>query len=319
MKVNELILLDPENIICDGEWLFWKEEPSPWFIDSFKEIGQIFPVIVTKEKEGFILITGYKRVKTCKILNIKVEAKVITADIIKKGLIYLFSNLSRNISLPTLIIAFRFFKRHMTEDLKPIIGRLENFFDSRKLYNLNLWLKLPEKWDFLLLEDKLDIDFADKLVRFPEEDLEYLFLIFSSIKWSYGNTKKLLKMIWDLKVIKKTEIINIFESIELTKTLNSNLSPKDKIETILKRLKEKRYPILSQLEEEFSVLRKKFDKSTLLKIIPEKNFEGDKLYLNAEIQSLDDLLKIKKELDNFIDSSLWKEIKKWQKKRLDRL
>ncbi len=317
--MEKLLFLDPEEIFCDGEWLFWKEEPSYKFVESIKKVGLIFPVIVSEDQNKYVLICGYKRVKACILLKQKVKALLIsTQDPLTRGQIYFYSNVFGTISSAKLIRPLRFFKKYMNEEeFCDFLEDLKAFWDPRVIYNLDICTRLPTSWDELFEQNMISLELSELLVKFDLKELSLIRPLFNNLKWSFSNAKRFLKYILEIKRMTKNSLKEILDKSQILSLIEKDLSPKDKIDKILDSLRKMRFPTLSEVEKEFKELKRDLEKKTLWKINVDIGFESDKINLTTSIDSIDQLKEASVQLNSLIESSFFEKIKKWQNEKLN--
>lgn len=317
--MEKLLFLDPKEIFYEGEWLFWKEEPSYEFIESIKKIGLIFPVVVCKEQDKYVLICGYKRLKACILLKQKVKAILIPPqDLLTKGQIYFYSNIFHPISSGKLIRPLRFFKKHMNErEFHDFLDNLKNLLDPRTVYNLDICTKLPTNWDELFEQDVINVEMGELLIKFDLKELDLIKPLFDNLKWSFSNAKRLLRYLLEIKKITKESLKEILDEVQVFSIIEKDLNPKDKISRILDNLKKMRFPILSEVEKEFKELKRDLEKNTLWRVDVDKGFESDRINLTISINSIDQLKEASIQLNNIIEGPFFEKIKKWQDEKLN--
>lgn len=316
----ELERLDPELIDCSGDWLFWSEEPDSSFVRSVQSLGQLEPILVSTDNGRWELISGYKRVRACQklktavtVLHTKIESQMA------KGVVYVQLNRTRDIHPVGLVKGMRFFYDHVEpsefeQTVKQELGPLSS---ARELHALLAWAGLEDDWDSHLQAGRCPLELGLVLTRMAQADRQAVEPLFGHLAWSKNKAQHLLTWLSEAAVMKKVQVQALIEQAELLDCAASAMSPKDRQEEILARVRAVRYPRLTELEREFEGLEKRVRTSTRWHITPQQHFESNGFVLQAKVKNLQDLQNLSAELQSLEHDDRVQAFFDWQHRALD--
>ncbi len=316
---NRIISLAPGVIDCSAPWLFWPEHPSDWFLQSMRDLGQLEPVLLEHSKDGCTLITGVKRVRACYAMERNVQGRSINAGELQKGEIYLHSNMHRIAGPLGLLPAARFFQmRCRSEDWPDWFNQIAApFLELNQLNLLENWLKLDQYWDYYLTRGHISLDVSPWICEFKKQDLAAIEPVLFDSYWSRNNSLSLLKWIWEISQGRDWTVEQVLQNCGLFSVLEENISPKDRQKKILELLRSQRFPHIYFLQADFARLQKETAKARVWKIIPEQNFETNRLYVQAKVDNSQEVEKAVQELWELKENQAFEKIWQWQKDNLE--
>jgi len=318
-EAPELHKLDPESIAATGGWLFWSDEPGDAFVQSIETMGQLEPILVDRETGGeWSLLDGYKRLQACLKLGRTVWARRLKADVETRGRIVFWGNRPRQLEAPECLAPARYFQSVcQPERARQIIDQLlKEHLSRRSLQELFLWLELPEWVDAHVRAGRLPMDAGQTLSQLTAADLDVLEPLFVQLSWSKNKIKQLLGWLQETSRREGWTIADLIERAGLQNLLQLDLSPKDRQQSILFRIKQLRYPFLSELEEEFRQLQTRVHRSTVWRISDEGGFETDAVCLSTRMASLQELRRAIEDLNRLSEHGHVQALFDWKQERL---
>ena len=319
MKDYRMIELAALSIDCSGPWLFWPEQPSELLIRSIRDYGQLEPVLLHEFQGGYSLISGLKRLRACSANDQNVLGITLNCSELEKGHIYLHSNLQRISGAASLLPAARFFQKRLLQDEWSSFwhSELSQLLNRKELKLLDDWLRSDGDWDYLVCSGHISLETAPWICGFSRRDLCALEPFLSSMYWSRNNSVSFVKWIFEIAQSRDLTVQQFLEHCSLPELLQEEISPRDCQKKILDLLRAERFPNLYSLEAEFSRLQKEVASGTGWKVIPEQNFETDRLYLQAKVEGPADLESAVQGLGEIKDRGSLHRIWQWKKDNLD--
>ncbi len=314
-----LFQVSPRDIDCSVPWLFWSKGPDKAFLDSVTAWGVLQPVVVCRQVDRYILVSGFKRVQACMELNKEVPIIVITVDNeLDRARIYVSLNLDKIDSILDIIVWARFFKSRLTatEFTSFMSEEVDHSIKGLSLAGLQDWLDLPPDWDKLLSAGHIHFDLASYLNRLTVQDLQALFPFFEKLSWSRNKARNLLTWLFETGRAKERPVSDLVTDLGLFEILAQDLSPKDCQQRILDKVRAWRYPCLKKLEDEFFGLQKKIQPMKYWRLFPEQHFETNGLYLRSLVRDRSETYKALAELQEVVREERLKALWDWQEKRL---
>ncbi|MFW6415184.1 MAG: ParB N-terminal domain-containing protein [Thermodesulfobacteriota bacterium] len=319
LQGDGIVSVSARCIDYSGAWLFWPLEPTEHLIRSIKEFGQLEPVLLEEQQDGYSLVSGFKRLRACQQLERSVLGLVICCSELEKGEIYLHSNVQGSPEPASMVLPARFFQeRCHPEEWKKIVYRtIEPFLSGKNLRLLQKWMYLDSYWDGYLLSGHISLDTAPWLAEFGERGLKAVEPFLQCTYWSRNNAVSLVKWIYEVCKSRDICVQDLLEECRAGRYLDRDLSPKDRQKRILEVLRAHRYPNLYSLEQDFSRLQKETSRETGWKLIPDQNFETDRIYLQRELRAPRDLEGAIQGLLQIRDNGALENIRKWQGENLE--
>ncbi|MFW5730672.1 MAG: hypothetical protein ACOCPN_04355 [Desulfonatronovibrionaceae bacterium] len=298
-------LLEAQAIHLDNPALFWAREPDQAFVRGIEHLGQLEPVLISRTHGQATLLAGFKRCLALGRLGRKIMAlEIKVSDPFQKGLIYLLSNRGKALDHGRLISALRYFSglNRLDSQIYSELG-LEPGSRAEKLWLA--WLELPVQWDRFLARGSICLESASALKRFCPEDLQALGPFFENLGWSKSNCLKFLDLIRETKTVQGLCTADLIQKLKLQTILDSDLSPKDKTNSIISALTTALYPVFTAMKKDTHKRLRSLAAGTGWKLSHPDNFESTRIHVSASVSSRADLKKAVHELQKIADSPEW--------------
>ncbi|WP_291322707.1 ParB N-terminal domain-containing protein [Desulfonatronospira sp.] len=304
MLMYNQLTLEPGEILEVDPCVFWAEECGRVLLDSLRQHGQLQPLLVQKTAGGYSLLAGYKRFQGLKSLGRTLYA--LQADVAgpwEKGLIYLSSNLERTPDTTMMLQALRYFQP-LGQDQEQVYVMMGITPDSRQQLQLQAWLELPHRWDTILEHSPQLLACAGELREMDTEDLDSLNPLFVELSWSLNKARKLLELLNRCSRAGKISPAWVISRLEMDRVLQKDLSPKDKIQTILNSLGREAYPEYTRLQEQARQNIRRLVAGTAWHCIHPDNFESSDLQLLVRVRTPEELDRASRQLSRIAGSDL---------------
>lgn len=295
------MLVAPERINFSDPCLFWAKKPDEDYIQNIKDFGQAEPVLLMADSGAKILVAGYKRVLALQTLGREVLAlEIPTADSHIKGLLYFFSNQGQALDQRKINLALRYFAsiNNISEEVWRQLG-IKNGSRLQALWQS--WLTLPLPWDRLLAKGNICLECAEILKKIALKDQEALYPFFAELGWSKNNSLNLLTWLAENARMEQTKLADVIQDLNLEKILRTDLSPNDKIKSILRVVYQGRYPVLSRMKNRLNYRLRAISTGTGWRIEHKDEFESREIIISTRIktrQDLDNALTRLKQISN---------------------
>jgi hypothetical protein len=315
---RELLNLDPEEVDASGEWLFRREEPEKALLRSLERCGQLEPVLVVQEQEGYRLCTGYKRWSGCRSLGIPLLARKVEADPVHRGRLNLQANLPAPLEDAVLVRAARFFQScHGAGEAAGLEQELADLLHPKRLQVLRAWLGLPRAFDGHLAAGRIPFEAGPVLARCGAGELKALEPLFAELRWSKRRAEELLSWLLEASRRDGVGLEELMERRGMLELSRSDLGPKDRLERLSAEARALRYPELTAIEAEFGAFQREVARSGHWRLEADQSFETDRVLLQARLGSPRDLEQAGEELRRLVESDLMDRLRRWQQQRLN--
>ncbi len=302
--MQEILTISFEENIKLDPCLFWAEPYGSDLIDSLDALGQMIPVLVHRDGDSLVLIAGYKRYQSLKKLLKKIKALRIDApDPWDKGVAYLLSNQGQGLDPGRIIRALRYFKP-LNKDMHSIYQILGIPERAREKHLYKAWLKLPPVWDELLIKNPQLLPNAHALSLLEPQDLEVLFPFLDGLAWSRNKARIFLELLDRTSSGKAGNIREVPGLLNLDKLLVKDLTPRDKMEAMLKVLYRAAYPEYYKLMDKAEKDINRLTSATGWSCIHTDHFESQDLEFRIRVRSPGELKVAADQLRKMADSEL---------------
>lgn len=286
---------------CSGASLFWAGPPPEELCRSMREVGQLDPILVRAQGEGYRLLSGYRRATFLAREEREIEARHLPGpgSALEDGLLYLHANIHRPLDDSMRVQALRYFQSLLPpEDLAPRVAPLLGVPPRSGMWRKYLtWLKLPASWDNLLYAGNIPLAAGTTLARLRQDELEALRPYFTTWKWSQGRAVQWLTLLRETALGRGWSLNQALESAASQNVLESGLAPQDALQTLTTQAKALRYPHLDRMERRFADLAKRLFGSSRWELTPSPNFESDTVDLRLRAKNVEDLRAAARALD----------------------
>lgn len=300
---KELTSVRSSEICATGDWLFTKKllEISSKKVEPD---DQFFPLIIEKNKDKYNLVLGYEFYVNNSFEN--VQCLIVDIDDYQKGILNLHFFASYFKDAHFFLVPIRYFYKKLGVEEKLIYKVFNPFLEPREIRLLLKWCNFPSSYNNLVIKGHISVDVVDSLEKFSDNERELLLPFFENLIWGKNKSKLFLE---GLNKLKKREKKDLSELIKVfLMYLKKDLSPNDKIQLILDKLRDELYPNYRKFEKEFLKRSMELIKDNKnIKIIPSKSFELDEIYLEYRLSNnylfdnlIDDLLKNRDKWNNFL-------------------
>lgn len=290
------------GIDVSGTWLFWSQPPSPALRRSLECHGQLVPVLVDASGPRPVLVAGSARVAALAELGREVLCLDLgVQDWLARGLVYVQSNLGRELADWHTVAAMRYFAALPQADLGPALEGLGLEPRSKKLRLVRSWLALPLHWDLFLAAGNVPLACAELLDGFAPDDLEAVEPLFAGLSWSRGNAVNVLTWLREICARDAIRAKDVLAACKTAGILAAGLSPKDAMARVIQELRRRRYPLLSTMERDFSDAARRVAAGTRWRLVQPDCFESDAIEIGARLGSVSELRAASAELARMAD------------------
>lgn len=288
-------------------------------ISSIERVGLLQPVFLRELPSGkYQIVHGFRRVLACRDLHFEaVEAWVYNLENLGdlEGFrISLLDNLAiRRLNLiEKATVLYKLFhqfgleKQVVIRDYMPLLN-LEPSSEVLGGY-LQLYQLEGEVQNYLVAEE-IPLKLALELLRFSPEDQRQLVRLASSLKLTLNTFKELISLIEEIMGREDITLENLLDELDIPGILASSILPvPQKTEKVRKILKQRRYPLLTSLEDQLQEKLKqlRLPKEVLITLPP--FLEGDRLKVTFQFRNIKELEKILMKLQELIRREELKDI-----------
>jgi ParB family chromosome partitioning protein len=274
---------------------------------SIQHAGLISPPVLIKQTSEFTIVSGFRRIAACRKLAWReIIARILEPELSHPACLRLAiaaNALERPLNLIETSRAFQklsIFSNSLKElaATASSCGLPENPSIIDKIKNLCL---LPQPIQNSILNDTISLTMANNLARHaPDTALDFARL-FEQLKLSLNKQKEIMTLIGEIARREDTSIRRVLNCETFQQILtDEDLDRGQKGRKIRSFLRQRRFPRIVKVEQNYHAHLKKLKINPDIKLIPPKEFEGTTYTLNLSFTNLAHLKMLQSMLDKMI-------------------
>lgn len=274
---------------------------------SISAIGLLQPPVLMKNRHGYTVVCGFRRIQACTSLNIaKIPARILDAHYPKIACAQMA--ISDNSSQRLLNIveqsrAYALVSRFADRSTawRGIVESAGLASNQTAIDRILPVAGMPDALQDAILEGSIALPVALSINRLKTDDARILCNFFKQVGAGLNIQRELLALVSDISLRDDIPIAMLLEQSDLTDIMcNADFSNPQKVQYLRMNLKAKRYPELSKAEASFKQELKALDLNPRVQINPPQFFEGTSYRLCLRIDSRRQLKFLQSELDKLV-------------------
>jgi len=285
---------------------------------SIQTVGLIQPVLLRRKKEGYQIVSGFRRIVILKELGIfEIPAMIfeekgrndlelfilsLQENLTTRG----FNALEKAIALAKLIHSFK------VEPFEVIKSYLPSFSLEPNEKILNTFLSLAEMEDEIkayVLQEEVSRSNIRLLAKISSEDRIALVPFLSNLKLSENRLREMLTLLSEISRRGRVSIKEIIDRTEIQEIVSQKeLTPIQRTERVKKILMSFRHPQMRQMEEEFEKKRKALNLESAVSLQHSPYFEGKELKIEFQFRTMEEYQTIVSSLSQLGGKEEFKEL-----------
>lgn len=288
---------------------------------SIGHVGLVQPIIAREKSQGlgYQVISGFKRLTVCEQLGLKeIEAfsyrkselgdlegfhMALHENLTTRGL----NLIEKSMVLHKLIHRFGLSEESVARDYMPMLGLQPSLKILGKVSQL---VQLRAGIKRYIVEEEVSLENAAQLFEFSPEDQAEIGRLVSKLKLGENKLKEVLTFLREISLRDGMTVRELVRGEIEAIASDVSLSKVQKTHRVRRRLREMRYPRLTELEKEFREKRKGLGLSPGISLQPPPYFEGDTFRLEFGFTDVEEFKAIlaklmeaseRKELGEMID------------------
>ena len=291
---------------------------------SIQSVGLIQPILVREKASDapYQVLSGFRRLAVCTQLGFG-EIEVFSHQKSQLGDLEAFEmvlheNLStrglnlieKSMVLHKLLHRFGLSKESVARDYMPVLDLQPNL---RVLENVSQLVKLRAGLRRYIVKEEVSMGNAVQFLEFPEEDQGEIDRLISGLKLGENTLKEVLTFLREISLRDGLMAKEIIRGEMGRITSDKDQSKVQRTQWVRGRLREMRYPGLTELQEAFREKSRGLGLSPKVSLQPPPYFEGDALRIEFRFRELDEFKEIiaklsvaseKKELEEMLQLAL---------------
>lgn len=285
---------------------------------SIKEIGILQPVVLRKRREGYQIISGFRRIWLALELGIPtIEARVFGEnDVDEFGLFAIslhenltsrgFNTVETALTLDRLVHRFQIDPSAVIKTFLPLFSLETN----DKILNTYLSLaRMEEEVKRYVVQEKVSRSNIRRISSLTSEDRMAVLSFVSSLKLGENRLREMLTLLEEISPREQRKISEIVDLPEIQTILShEEFTPSQRTERVKKVLMNLRYPQMHRLEETFDEKRKALNLPHGLSVHHQPYFDGRGLKMELHVESIETLRSFIDALSTLVEKKEFKEM-----------
>lgn len=263
---------------------------------SIQSVGVITPPILKKRNSKFTVVSGFRRISTCRRLNwAQIEARVIAfdADPLTCVKIAVIENaLQRPLNLIEQSRCLDMLSAFIpgSKDLSRTASELGLPGNASLLKKIKSICRLPQPIQECILSGTVSLAMAVELGRLENEAGIALARLFDHLKLSLNKQREVITLVTEIAHREEISILEVFEDVDLKAILTDEEIDRNlKTQKVRRCLRRRRFPSITSAENAFEYLANSLTLGTGMKLTPPKSFEGNTYTLSVRFHNLEEL------------------------------
>lgn len=276
---------------------------------SIETVGLLSPPLLWEYKSSYIVISGFRRITAFhRSSSGEIPCLIFSADDIDPLhciRIAIADNVqNRSLNLIEQSRAIEKLSEYIDDDVllakeSTSLGMTLNPPFINKLRRLG---KLHERLQYAVINETISLTISLQLGEMQQTEFLRLLEIFELLRPTVSHQKEIVTLLREIAAQNNTGIIEILKSQITTETLQDEESDRNqRIQNLVHRLKEMRYPALSLAENNFKKLLKYLDLPAAMRLSPPKYFEGPNFSISMHFKNHSELRSHMHLLDKLLE------------------
>lgn len=278
---------------------------------SICRVGLICPAILQKTDQNLAVVSGFRRIEACRKLRWKtIPGRILPQDVspMQCAEIAITDNVSRR---PLNIIeqarCLRLIERAgkdaaVSPEMATLLGVALNTAFIAKMRTV---LTVSETIQHNIILGKISLPVAMMLSELTPEDAEAVAAIFNALPMGLNKQREILLHLNEISARDDIPIRQLLEEELVHSILNrGDVDGNQKTRSLRLYLRQRRYPRLVRIEQQFHEKIAALKLGGDIQIIPPTNFEGDTCNMTIRFSGIDDLKKARSKLSDIIDDPI---------------
>jgi ParB family chromosome partitioning protein len=278
---------------------------------SICRVGLICPVILQQIDQNLSVVSGFRRVEACRRLRWQtIPCRVLPQDIspIQCAEIAITDNVSRrSLNIIEQARCLRLVERAgkdaaVSPEMATLLGVPLNTAFIAKMRKV---LAASETIQNSIIVGNIPLPVAMMLSELTPEDAEAVAAIFNTLPMGLNKQREILLHLNEISARDDIPVWQLLEEDGVQSILNGgDVDGNKKARSLRLHLRQRRYPRLVKIEQQFheKIAALKLGKD--IQIIPPTNFEGDTCNMTIRFSCMDDLKKARGKLSDIIDNPI---------------
>jgi ParB/RepB/Spo0J family partition protein len=269
---------------------------------SIQQVGLLHPVFLQERpgSESVRIVSGLKRLQALKNLGYRQvsaqiydvreqdDFEIFRVHLSENASFRQFNEVERARIIDKLINPFQIPSAKVSRDFLPLIGLGTNPKVIERYLPL---VRLPENIQSALAADVIGVEMATEMGRLAGADQTLFFNLCLNLKLGKNRQRELFNLFQDLARMSGSSLTGVAEKIQLEKILGEEIPTPVQTERVKLALKQLRFPRLTEVEENFKQILKKFKLPPQLSLAPYPFFEEAQFTIKFDFRDRAELEK----------------------------
>lgn len=281
------------------------------FDDSVRRIGLICPVVVKEANGSLIVISGFRRVETCRKLGWhEIYCRILSDDVPPEQCaeLAIADNLAQrtlNIVEQARCLQLLTDASHGSKVSVEMANSLGLSLNKTFVSKLKTVLSSTQTIQLGIILGKLGLPIALLLSELSNDDADAVALLFNRMPMGLNKQREVLLYLKEVSARDDTPVRHLLEEDTIKSTLdNDDWDGNQKSSIIRSYLRKRRYPRLAKIEKQFQEGVRELGLGGAIQIMPPANFEGSSYTMTIRFKSINALMRANRKISDAIDNPI---------------
>lgn len=315
MKYKEAILEIDQIDINDITYRITTETHIEDLAASIEDIGLLNAPILERLDEHFIILSGFRRVAACNLLNIdQIKTRLVSSESPQLDRVKIAiseNSLQRALNLIETSRALNLLAGFLEDRvrLQATASKLALPENPKMIDNIMQLSFLPDATQQAVLSETIGLPVALHLGKMKETVAEILVEIFEKLRFSLNKQREIILLSEEISHREDISLFDVLKDPRIDAIMNNKDMDRAQQGRELRRyLKQRRYPKLSRAESVFEKEKKALKMENQIRLHPPLHFEGETYTFHFQFSTLKEYQKRLETLNRIADHASFKKI-----------
>ena len=315
MKYKEAILEIDQIDINDITYRITTETHIEDLAASIEDIGLLNAPILERLDDHFIILSGFRRVAACNLLNIdQIKTRLVSSESPQLDRVKIAiseNSLQRALNLIETSRALNLLAGFLEDRvrLQATASKLALPENPKMIDNIMQLSFLPDATQQAVLSETIGLPVALHLGKMKETVAEILVEIFEKLRFSLNKQREIILLSEEISHREDISLFDVLKDPRIDAIMNNKDMDRAQQGRELRRyLKQRRYPKLSRAESVFEKEKKALKMENQIRLHPPLHFEGETYTFHFQFSTLKEYQKRLETLNRIADHASFKKI-----------
>jgi ParB family chromosome partitioning protein len=282
---------------------------------SIEDIGLLNAPIIDRRDDHFIILSGFRRVAACSLLNIdQIKTRIVSSETPRLDRVKIAINensFQRPLNLIETSRALNLMTKFIEDktNLQATASKLALPENPKMIDNIMQLSFLPDSIQQAVLSETIGLPVALHLGKMKEIVAEIFVDIFRKLKFSLNKQREIILLSEEISHREDISLFDVLKNPLIDAIMNNkDMDRAQQGRELRRHLKQRRYPELSRADAVFEKEKKALKLENQIRLHPPLHFEGETYTFHFQFNTLKEYKKRLQTLNRIADHTSFKKI-----------